>query len=69
MDNTTQLTLEEIQHYRQQFKDYPEALDALDLIAETDGDLIKSAGLLAMETGLKIPTRAGEEGASHLRDK
>ncbi|MFN7555387.1 MAG: hypothetical protein ACK5QL_10325 [Microcystis sp.] len=61
MDNTTQLTPEEIQHYRQQFKDYPEALDALDLIAETDGDLIKSAGLLAMETGVKIPTRAGEE--------
>ena len=45
---------EEIAQYRQQFVDYSEALDALDLIAESDGDLQKSANLLALETGISI---------------
>ncbi|WP_013321073.1 hypothetical protein [Gloeothece verrucosa] len=61
MSNATQLTTQEIEQYREQFKDYPEALDALELIAETDGDLIESAGLLAMETGVEISSRVVEE--------
>ena len=48
------ITDEEIAQYRQQFVDYPEALDALDLIAESDGDLMESASLLALETGLTV---------------
>jgi hypothetical protein len=61
MTDTTHLTPEEIQNYREQFKDYPEALDALDLIDESDGDLIESANLLAAEAGIEISSRAGED--------
>jgi hypothetical protein len=57
MDNTTQLTLEEIQHYRQQFKDYPEALDALNLIAECDGNLDDALILIYMEETGAEPDR------------
>ena len=61
MSDATHLTPEEIQNYREQFKDYPEALDALDLIDESDGDLIESANLLAAEAGIEISSRAGED--------
>lgn len=67
MSDPTQLTKEEIQQYREQFKDYPEALDALDLIQESEGDLIESANLLAMEAGVEIPVRRGE--AENILDK
>ena len=50
----TKITIEEIFKYRQQFADHPEALDALDLIAESDGDLKESASLLALETGVSV---------------
>ncbi len=50
----TKISDQEIAQYRQQFADYPEALDALDLIAESDGDLQESASLLALETGVSI---------------
>ncbi len=53
----TKLSDEEITQYREQFADRPEALDALDLIAENNGDLIKSASLLALEAGVEIPKR------------
>jgi hypothetical protein len=61
MSDATRLTLEEIQSYQELFKDYPEALDALDLINESDGDLIESANLLAAEAGIEISSRAGED--------
>jgi hypothetical protein len=61
MSDATHLTPEEIQNYQEQFKDYPEALDALDLIDESDGDLIESANLLAAEAGIEISSRAGED--------
>lgn len=61
MSDATHLTPEEIQNYREQFKDYPEALDALDLIDESDGDLIGSANLLVAEAGIEIFNRAGED--------
>ncbi len=50
----TKLSDEEITRYQKQFADRPEALDALDLIAENDGDLKKSASLLALEAGVEI---------------
>ncbi len=50
----TKLSDQEITQYRKQFADRPEALDALDLIAENDGDLKESASLLALEAGVEI---------------
>ena len=50
----TKISDQEIAQYRQQFADYPEALDALDLIAESNGDLQESANLLALETGVSV---------------
>jgi hypothetical protein len=61
MSDVSRLTPEEIQNYRELFKDYPEALDALNLIDESDGDLIESANLLAAEAGIEISSRAGED--------
>ena len=61
MTDATHLTPDEIQAHRKLFKDYPEALDALDLIDESDGDLIESANLLAAEAGIEISSRAGED--------
>ncbi len=50
----TKVTSDEIAQYREQFADNPEALDALDLIAENDGDLKQAASLLALESGEMI---------------
>jgi len=61
MSDAIRLTPEEIQDYRELFKNYPEALDALDLIDESDGDLIESANMLAAEAGIEISSRAGED--------
>ncbi|MCU0519062.1 MAG: hypothetical protein MUC60_19795 [Oscillatoria sp. Prado101] len=44
----TKVTPEEIAQYRQQLADYPEALDALDLIEENEGDLKQAARLLEL---------------------
>jgi hypothetical protein len=52
--DSTQVTPEEITQYREQFSDYPESLDALDLIEENDGDLKQAANLLALESGVVI---------------
>jgi len=52
--DSTQITPEEIAQYREQFSDYPESLDALDLIEENDGDLKQAASLLALESGVVI---------------
>ncbi|MDJ0843714.1 hypothetical protein [Crocosphaera sp.] len=61
MSDATQLTADEIQQYREQFKEDPEALEILDLIEESEGNLIESTNLLAMEEGVEIPSRAGDE--------
>ena len=68
MADATQLTPEEIRQYRQQFADYPEALDALDLIAECDGDLEESANLLVIEKGIS-ELRSGESEEENTLDK
>ncbi len=48
MTDATQLTPEEIKQYREQLKDYPEALEVLDLIEESDRDLEYAVRRLAM---------------------
>ncbi len=53
-DNMTAVTSEEIEQFRSKFADYPEALDALDLIEENEGDLEIAANLLAQEAGVVI---------------
>jgi hypothetical protein len=50
----TTLTSREIAQYRSELADYPEALDALDLIEENEGDLEIAANLLAQEAGVVI---------------
>ena len=53
-NDPTKITDEEIVQYQQQFANFSEALDALDLIYEYDGDLEKSASLLALQTGVSV---------------
>ncbi|WP_377482057.1 MAG: hypothetical protein P2A85_28960 (plasmid) [Microcoleus anatoxicus] len=55
--DSTQVTPEEIAQYREQFSDYPESLDALDLIEECNGDLKQAANLLVLESGIVIPKK------------
>ena len=50
----TKVTPEEITLYREQFSAYTDALDALDLIEESEGDLKQAASLLALESGVVI---------------
>jgi len=49
----TTITPEEITEYRKEFADKPEALYALDIIAEYDGDLVESATLLDSKSGTR----------------
>ncbi len=57
MTDSTQLTSDEIQQYREQFKDYPDALKALDLIDDCDGDLEDALILISMEETGTEPDR------------
>ncbi|MEL6441789.1 MAG: hypothetical protein AAFQ80_21365 [Cyanobacteria bacterium J06621_8] len=68
MNDPTKITSKEISQYRQDFADYPEALDALDLIAESDGDLKESAILLTIETGVSV-TREEQNILDELAQK
>lgn len=68
MLDATQLTPDEIQQYREQFKDYPKALDALDLIIECDGDLEESVNLLVVEEG-KSELRSDESESEKTLEK
>ena len=45
------LTQEEIEFYRSQLTDYPEALAALDVLADCEGDLEDAAITLAIQCG------------------
>ena len=53
-DNMTTVTSEEIERFREQLRNNPEALDTLDLIEENEGDLEIAANLLAQEAGVVI---------------
>ncbi|MEO0807097.1 MAG: hypothetical protein AAFY33_12415 [Cyanobacteria bacterium J06643_4] len=46
------LTEDEVKLYQQQFHGYPDALMALDLIAENDGNLRSTTKLLALQAGM-----------------
>lgn len=58
MSDATQLTSEEIQQYREEFKDYPKALDTLDVIQECDGNLQDAIILISMRETGREPDRA-----------
>lgn len=64
MSDATQLTADEIQQYREQFKDYPEALDALDIIDKCQGNLDRAAKLLALKTGFEQATLSPHDSES-----
>lgn len=63
------LTPEEIQQYRDQFKDYPEALDALNTIEEFDYSLDNAAEIIAIETGFEQETLAPTDPDFNYLDK
>jgi polyribonucleotide nucleotidyltransferase len=50
-DYMTTVTQEEIQQFREQLRDYPEAIAALDVIEECEGDLEDAAVVLAIQAG------------------
>ncbi len=62
------VTPDEIDQYRSVFSDSPEVLDALNLIEENNGDLEKSAILLAQESGIQI-VRADDKFLKKLAKK
>ncbi len=69
MANATKLTPEEIQQYRKQFQDYPEALNALNIVDESDRILDDAAEIIAIETGLEQATLSSLDEQSSYLDK
>jgi hypothetical protein len=51
--NMTTVTQEEIQQFREQLRDYPEALTALDVIEEYDGNLPAAAKAIAIRNDIE----------------
>jgi hypothetical protein len=58
MADTTNLTLEEIQQYREQLKENPEAIAQLNIIEKCDGNLEQATRVLARRSGVE-EVRAG----------
>lgn len=58
MTDTTQLTFEEIQQYRKQLKDNPQAIAQLDIIEKCGGNLEQATRVLARRAGFE-EVRAG----------
>lgn len=56
----TTVTQAEIEQYRSQLAPYPDALKALDVLEECEGDLEYAAETVAIESG-KLQDNAGEE--------
>lgn len=50
-DNMTTITQEEIQQFREQLRNYPYALSALDVIKECEGHLEDAAQVIVLEAG------------------
>jgi FMN phosphatase YigB (HAD superfamily) len=59
-DNMATITQEEIQQFREQLRDYPEAISALDEIEACEGNLEDAAVVLAIEAGQE-PERGARE--------
>ncbi|MEM1168917.1 MAG: hypothetical protein AAGJ08_07530 [Cyanobacteria bacterium P01_H01_bin.35] len=64
------LTPEEIENFRSQLADYPEALAALDEIEEDEGDLEYATEIIALEAGVEKSRREGwlEDLSKHSRN-
>ena len=60
----TTVLSEEIAQFRSQLEDYPEVLQALNVIEECDGNLEDAAEILAIQAGAEIVR--GEEGKNLL---
>lgn len=58
MSDATQLTPEEIQQYREQLKDNPQAIAQLDIIEKCEGNLEQATRILARRAGAE-EVRAG----------
>ncbi|EKQ67078.1 hypothetical protein OsccyDRAFT_4900 [Leptolyngbyaceae cyanobacterium JSC-12] len=50
------ITPEEIEHYRAELANYPEALNALDVLEDCEGDLEDASITLALQSGLEPDT-------------
>ncbi len=55
-DNMTTVTQEEIQQFREQLRDYPEAITGLDIIEQRNGNIETAAKILAIRAGYE-PSR------------
>ncbi|MDJ0718804.1 MAG: hypothetical protein QNJ54_32025 [Prochloraceae cyanobacterium] len=54
MPEETQLTPEQVQQYKEQFQDYPQVLEALEVIEECEGNLDESLILISLrKTGVE----------------
>ncbi|NES74064.1 MAG: tetratricopeptide repeat protein [Okeania sp. SIO2D1] len=58
-NSMTTVTLEDIEIFRSQLADYPEALAALDEIEENEGDLEYATQMIALEAGIEISREDG----------
>ncbi|MDY7002887.1 MAG: hypothetical protein SWX82_02645 [Cyanobacteriota bacterium] len=64
------LTPEEIENFRSQLADYPEALAALDEIEEDEGDLEYATEIIALEAGVEKSRKESwlEDLSKHSRN-
>jgi hypothetical protein len=66
-DNMITVTQEEIQQFREQLRDYPDAIAALDVIQECDGYVEDAVTLLMMREAGKEPDRGVSEWLQKCR--
>ena len=66
-DNMTTVTLQEIEQFREQLRDYPEAIAALDVIQECDGYVEDAVTLLMMRETGQEPDRGVSEWLQKCR--
>jgi hypothetical protein len=67
----TTVTLEEIEQFREQLRDYPEAIAKLDVIEACEGDLERAARVLARRAGAeddRFVSNRLEQGIKQCRD-
>jgi hypothetical protein len=70
-DNMTTVTPEEIEQFREQLRDYPEAIAKLDVIEACEGDLERAARVLARRAGAeddRFVSNWLEQGIKQCRD-
>ena len=70
-DNMTTITAQEIEQFREQLRDYPEAIAALDVIKDCEGDVEDAAYVLARRAGaeeVRFASNWLEQGLKQCRD-